>query len=121
MTPAETIAAAITKLTELRDASQKSDPGPWVTETHNSWDSQVKSSDTDKFGDPVSVVSAGSYAESDESWDQGTAQLVVTLHATIDAQLAILQHVLNHYQGDIGIGTNRHVVNLARVIVEAGA
>lgn len=43
--------------------------------------------------------------------------LFVTLHRTIDAQLAILQHVAAHYRGDLGIGTNRHVVALARAIL----
>jgi hypothetical protein len=44
------------------------------------------------------------------------AELIVTLHRTIDAQLAILRHVAEHYRGDLGIGTNRYVVALARAI-----
>lgn len=36
---------------------------------------------------------------------------------SIDAQLAILRHVLAHYRGDLGISTNRHVVALADAIL----
>jgi hypothetical protein len=35
---------------------------------------------------------------------------------TIDAQLAILRHIEMYYSGDLGVGTNRHVVALARAI-----
>lgn len=55
-------------------------------------------------------------AQTMHTGNEATGQLIVTLHATIDAQLAILRHTLEHYRGDLGIGTNRHIVSLARAI-----
>lgn len=48
---------------------------------------------------------------------QADAELIVTLHSTIDAQLAIMRHTLAHYSGDLGISTNRHIVALADAIL----
>jgi len=55
-----------------------------------------------------------------EGWDRyETAPALMVLIATIDAQLAILRHVLTHMRGDLGISTNRHVVALADAILGA--
>jgi len=80
MTGVEEIHAAIEKLTAQRDEST---PGPWAVD------------DADKCS--VYTIDGGATILQPEDWyprgdnrPAGNAQLVVTLHRTIDAQLAIL-------------------------------
>ena len=88
MSAVEEIEAAIAKLTDLRDAST---PGPW----------------TDKYGDLdgadfTSVcdmeVRCGSYCQGGTAPGMSPADmaLIVTLHRTCGAQLAILQAAVEH-------------------------
>lgn len=115
MTPAETIAAAITKLTEQRDAAT---PGPWLNETGTDYVYTVEDGWT---------IGSATLTE--------TAELVATLHATIDAQLAVLNaELLWITEGRIEPDVDPRIDNdkveafaspavliLARAIVEAGA
>ena len=89
MTAVEEIHAAIEKLTAQRD---KSTPGPWAVD------------DTDKCS--VYYIDGGATILQPEDWyprgdnrPAGNAQLVVTLHNTIDAQLAILRDFMERYEG----------------------
>lgn len=78
MTPAETIQAAIDKLTQLRD---KSTTGPWVVSRYQG-DQEINAPMDD--GNWTAVVDF--YKR-----DSTDPELIVALHATIDAQLAALE------------------------------
>jgi hypothetical protein len=69
-------------------------------------------SDHDENGDLTAYGLNLTGIDSDEEINEA----IVTLHRTVDAQLAILRHTANFYSGDLGISTNRHVVELARSI-----
>jgi hypothetical protein len=81
MTPAETIQAAIEKLTEQRNAAMQ---GPWRGRVLNHWGTPTPGVWADEAGDYIGY-----------SMNQADADLLVTLHATITAQLAILQRSLD--------------------------
>lgn len=96
MTPAETLAAAIEKLEGMRNRAQ---PGPWTYANIESvgggslYGSEVRvaqihwdNHDTRPVHRPICED------EADASGD-----LIVTLHATIDAQLAILRAALDDF------------------------
>jgi hypothetical protein len=103
MSAIEEIEAAIVKLTELHHAAPA---GPWgYTDDGDGYSIQG----SDDYGHEF----CNSFTWSDNSY---ASDLIVTLHRTIDAQLAILRHVAMHYSGDLGIGTNRHVIALAHAI-----
>jgi len=106
MNAAGTIQAAIDKLTRLRTFSTR---GPWKKAG-----SYIEEAEPPNPDDRFDVLPLNVFKIEESDTD---AELVLALHATIDAQLAILRHVLEYYRGDIGIGTNRHVVNLARAIL----
>lgn len=87
MTPAEKIQAAIEKLETLK--AESTGPNPWIIDRDfphivmhpdkpgNSWDGQVVAdTGTDELGLPITPADA---------------RAIVTLHRTIDAQLAILR------------------------------
>lgn len=98
MTGAETIERAIKKLEGLRKARGYQEVNGWLVEE--------------------SGYTVQSYLTPDESFSPVTNDyLFLVLHRTIDAQLAVLRHVAAHYSGDLGIGTNRHVVALAESIL----
>jgi hypothetical protein len=78
---AETIAAAIEKLETLRDAGT---PGPWVDgENAGRYDAAIVTADSGMWADAV--------VRDDGFLDFRDAALVITLHRTIDAQLAVLR------------------------------
>lgn len=89
MTPTETLTAAIDKLTRLRDEST---PGPW--EHH-------RDSEQDLGFGPVMesliTVEDGCVLDWGSGVREADAELIVTLHATIDAQLAILEDTLRAF------------------------
>jgi hypothetical protein len=99
MNAVERLEAAITKLETLKGSSS---PGVWAT-----------GDDGDIYIDRESI---GHFRWFANTWNPD-ADLIVTLHRTIDAQLAILRHVRAHFSGDLGISTNRHVVALADAIL----
>jgi hypothetical protein len=93
----ERLEAAITKLEGLRGSKPESGDREWT-----------------QRGRTIFAFDGTPVAKDVLSWDR---DLIVTLHRTIDAQLAILRHVRAHYSGDLGISTNRHVVALADAIL----
>ena len=111
MTAVEEIQAAIEKLTAQRDEST---PGPWAVD------------DADKCS--VYTIDGGATILQPEDWyprgdnrPAGNAQLVLTLHRTIDAQLAILREPLAVYEkwnidGDTELEKFPHAYALARAI-----
>jgi hypothetical protein len=109
VTPAETIQAAIEKLTEQRDAAMQ---GPWRGRVLNHWGTPTPGVWADEDGDYIGY-----------SMNQADADLLVTLHATIDAQLAILQegHQVCVNLDEIGFtgnpGRARPSFDLARAIL----
>ena len=109
MTAIEEIQAAIVKLEAL---GMLVDPGPlirWHDQEHiPGWDGFIVIGDSAEEGEPCNPVA--------RVYTDELSELIVTLHRTIDAQLAILLHVAEHCRGDLGIGTNRYVVALARAI-----
>lgn len=109
-TPIERLQAAIEKLKQQRkDTFGQGEHGWWVEEqqANPAFEAEVRAKGVpDGFHDGIAMVQ-----------DIADAELIVTLHRTIDAQLAILRHVATHYSGDLGIGTNRHVVALADAIL----
>jgi hypothetical protein len=94
VTPAETIAAAIEKLEHLR--SRGSD-GPWRVDVLS------RTNGTVAVSNEVGRYVAHYVAEPD-------AERIVTLHRTIDAQLAILQHALARAESKISTGGNDRAV-----------
>lgn len=85
-TPAETIQAAIDKLTRLRD---EADRAPWVSEPDATYPQyRIVFSGDDPLFDP------GDYAQSSATTEEPNASLIVVLHATIDAQLLIMRNEL---------------------------
>jgi hypothetical protein len=81
---AETIAAAIEKLEGLQDDST---PGPWRI---------VRDSLQGSRRDYDPLLEAGDYAASGETFNNpDDPRLIVTLHRTIDAILAILRTTLS--------------------------
>jgi hypothetical protein len=100
------IHAAIEKLTELK---AESTPGVWTILDGG-----------DRFIAEGGPLGDGQFeyivTEPIEFRREADCDLIEVLHRTIDAQLAILRHVAEHYRGDLGIGTNRYVVALARAI-----
>ena len=90
MTAVQEIQAAIEKLTQIL---RQSTPGPWC------WDSQgiVQSFDIsvqvgEHEHERIGVIAA-------EHVREGDAEVFVTLHRTIDAQLAILRDFMERYEG----------------------
>ena len=95
LTPAQRIEAAIVRLEELKGMST---PGPWE---------HLRDSDRD-LADVGPIVESLIVAGDNDSvldWGSGVrepdADLIVTLHATIDAQLAILMDTLNLFRDPI--------------------
>lgn len=136
MTPVERLEAAIKELEELRDGMTE---GPFFVDDCEGElmvypERLLRDVQRDADGWINLWRSPGSWGTDEmvmrhdlESWDEGedeqddrlrgAARMFVVLHRTIDAQLAILRHVLTHYRGDLGISTNRHVVALADAIL----
>lgn len=79
MTPVERLQAAIDRLESMREEAP---PGPW--EQHLSWSSTTLYSGLDSEHPWSAVEVAAAHS-------RYSAQLIVTLHRTINAQLAILQ------------------------------
>lgn len=103
MNAAETIQAAIDKLNQQRAAAMQ---GPWRGKVLNYW------------GSPT----PGVWAEADRdyvgySMNQEDADLLVTLHATIDAQLAILQRSLDWYAEEAMAYIGKEDLALAKAIL----
>lgn len=89
MTAIEEIRQAITTLERLK---AESTPGPWNVDQNEPaiWTS----------GDSVeggTICYINSDQQTGDHRPYGDAELIVTLHRTIDAQLAILQHALEEY------------------------
>lgn len=92
MTAVEEIQTAIDELTRLKDSSTE---GYWRV---------YEDSGTTIHSDPETyspLIDAGDFAASSERFENpADAYLIVTLHRTIDAQLAILRLGLAFYHGD---------------------
>jgi len=120
MNAAETIQAAIDRLAYLNAATA---PGPWSLGAPefpwSSWDEgdvPVVVNVEQLFSDrPAFLHHPGSFAESDGGFDRLDADLIVTLHRTIDAQLAILRAQLHIWEGSIAY--RAAVLDLARAIL----
>lgn len=115
MNPEDIIRVAIDRLEKLRAAStQPTDGGKaWI----QGQDGVRYETSREIYTGPLSGTSSD-VVSGIESED---AALIVTLHRTIDAQLALLRHTLNHYRGDLGISIPRFVVDLARAILGGAA
>jgi hypothetical protein len=100
MSDTKTIQAAVEKLEGLRDASWSIVPGRWTNEE-----------------DAQEIV--GSHGAIGECWNSDNADLIVTLHATIDAQLALLKLALEYGQLADGEGSrfSARASDLARAIL----
>lgn len=81
MTPLEELQAAHKRLSELRRASAALDPPPWVVELESHGSANVTTNNGS--GDIC-------YNQEGGIFDPETADLIVTLHRTIDAQLTLL-------------------------------
>lgn len=100
---------AIDKLTWQRDHAMT---GPWRHIALNHW------------GTPTPGIWAdGDDQEVGYPFEQPDADLLVTLHATIDAQLALLQATVDEYSkwgnrvGRYSVDMDGHVLRLARAIL----
>jgi len=101
LTPVQRIEAAIQRLETLRD---RSTPGPWAVEDGwqpPQWDVhtyvRVVGGEPNKISGIRHPIASTNGAESQSAMKRQTlaeAHLIVTLHRTIDAQLAILRHSL---------------------------
>jgi hypothetical protein len=96
MSAVEEIEAAIVKLKELRDASV---PGPWKWEepSTESWptgDQSLLGAIDPKHGYARSVLTGWGYDASGIEGEPADRELIVTLHRTLDAQLALLTSAL---------------------------
>lgn len=100
MNAAETIQAAIGKLSDQRDASQRLVPGRWS----NTEDGQEVT---------------GNHGAVAESWGEEHCDLIVTLHATIDAQLEILYAGRSLFYGDFKTLRPVAVQEIALVLARA--
>jgi len=78
MSAVEEIQAAIEKLTKLK---AESTPGPWFLTYEKSTHPRLWGNASENDADPVALAQ-----------NRGNAELIVLLHRTIDAQLAILNH-----------------------------
>lgn len=87
MTPLEELQAAHKRLSKLRQVSDKYDPAPWVL------DDMVITAHIAANGGTGDIC----YDEGGGVFDGDTADLIVTLHRTIDAQLAIIQRAIDWY------------------------
>ena len=83
MTPVERLQAAIDKLEQVREHTV---PGPWRVEPHDDTYAAIRAG--------VSYVTSGANFREEPDLYSREAELIVTLHRTIDAQLAILRDVL---------------------------
>jgi len=102
MTTAETITTAIDKLTQLRAIACGTEP----------WEASPEG--VTSAGHPVVELEGGGCAY----WSDGDRDLVVTLHATIDAQLAILRHALVFVHQTRGAASHEGPsIDLARAIL----
>lgn len=112
MNTIEVIQAAHAKLTVLRDGST---PGPWEVSRYQG-DQEINA----PMGDGQWTAVVDFYKK-----DSTDPELIVALHATIDAQLAILQSTLDEYArwgdrvGRDGVDYDGHVRKLALSILEA--
>ncbi|MBF4578938.1 hypothetical protein [Frigoribacterium sp. VKM Ac-2530] len=103
MTTAETLRAAIAKLTEQRDAAMK---GPWRHIALNYW------------GAPTPGIWAdGEDSEVGYPFNQPDANLLVTLHATIDAQIELLKLAIDY--GDLQVGRGSQFIAHAHELATA--
>ena len=97
MTPAQRLHEARYKLMRLRAAST---PGPWMVDLDAQFITDEPTGTLSLVSDPHDTP--GTFAPA--------AELIVTLHATIDAQLDILQHALARAEAKIAGGGVEHVV-----------
>ena len=87
MSAVEEIQAAIEKLTKLK---AESTPGPWFLTYEKSTHPRLWGNASENDADPVALAQ-----------NRGNAELIVLLHRTIDAQLAILADTLNAFSNPI--------------------
>lgn len=122
MNAAETIQAAIDKLTRLREAALF---GPLKVDTNYPFSSDV----VGIFAPYAKVYAIKAESSADGGWDDDdepiddddaphrpTLELLVTLHATIKAQLAILEAALT-FVVESGGGFESEPLDLARAIL----
>ena len=110
MSAVEEIRAAIVKLTELK---AESTPGPWELEPPGKyfdprWDDTRIMHAANRPTDPNYdryLFRDGSYAEDSGGLGLADAELIVTLHRTIDAQLHILTGTVTLYPSFVANGT----------------
>lgn len=119
MSAVEEIETAMEALTDMRSGGS---PGPWsVAHAENGTVIEWAAPDADacRF---VAVLSDedGEDFNADPGGPDCDAYLIVTLHCTIDAQLAILNQALKYERSSIGTGSaeefHRTALTLARAI-----
>lgn len=107
MNAAETIQAAIDKLTRLRE---KASPGPWEHQPYGAQNQNGDYSGADIFD------ANGEYLLHDVSDTDGS--LISTLHATIDAQIELLEGHRKYAEASwLNVEPDDVVVKLARAIL----
>jgi hypothetical protein len=117
MNAAETVQTAIDKLTRLRNESAKANPFPWSVYDHLG-DPMLVSAAPEEYGHPVSLLYEDSYSMDPAWWHTETAELVVALHATIDAQLDLLWKTLEFVKSTPGATSHEGpVIDLALAIL----
>ena len=123
MTPAETIQAAIDKLERLRRRTAANEPGVWIR-GEELWSGALRweLARRNQFEQVFSITNDGDGIGA--FGDTDTVDLIVTLHATIDAQLALLKlAVANYWEPGTApddwesFDESRKVLDLARAIL----
>lgn len=119
--PAEEIKAAIDKLTALK---AKSTPGPWM-DWHSNMadengvhipDEQMDPEDYEPFYCPP-VTGVFLMDVHGRKTQEANADLIVTLHATIDAQMAVMRNFTEVYrETHTPYGYQQSILTLARAI-----
>ena len=119
LTPAQRIEAAIVRLEELRDASTPTD---WrVVAVDDRADIRADKG-YDYRGSAIATAADSSFGAT----SMADADLICTLHATIDAQLAILHDTLNLFRDPIPMFAGREEqicaaqLGLADAIISGG-
>ncbi|MDK8171742.1 hypothetical protein QP735_04285 [Curtobacterium citreum] len=116
MTPLEELQAAHKRLSELQQTSEVFEGGTWMSSSYD-----------DRSGTSILGSELGgqlAYGEEEVRYDTPTADLIVTLHRTIDAQLKLLAEAasLEGSRADwggpfaSGVWRSMHALLLARAI-----
>src|SRR5690606_22832874 len=96
-----------------------STPGPraWGPPSDDAWPHGDQSLIGVRAGERVPVPMGWGYDSSGIDADAADRELIVTLHRTIDAQLAYLRDALGHAESEDRYFTYEHAINIADAIL----